>query len=131
MGVRRHPHVCDDYHSSPLAWFDYQLSRSPVIKIRISDLQPAESPRIEGENREHVQLIAESDDIQPPIIVHRATMRVIDGMHRVRAAELRGRTEIDARFFDGATLDAFVLAVHANVTHGLPLSLADRLQAAI
>jgi hypothetical protein len=130
MGGHRHP-ARDDYQSSPLSWFDYQLLRSPVVKIQICDLRPAESPRIEGENGEHIQLIAESSDIQPPIIVHRPTMRVIDGMHRLRAAELCGRTEIDARFFDGETRDAFVLAVHANVTHGLPLSLADRVQAAI
>lgn len=130
MGARRHRHAWDDHQNSPLAWFDYQLIRSPVVRIRISELLPAESPRIDGENSEHVRLIAESSDTLPPIIVHRTSMRVIDGMHRLRAAELRGDEEIDARFFDGATPDAFVLAVHVNVTHGLPLSLADRVHAA-
>lgn len=32
----------------------------------------------------------------PPIVVHRATMRVIDGMHRVRAAKLRGAAHVAA-----------------------------------
>ncbi|MDT3396833.1 streptomycin biosynthesis protein [Streptomyces sp. B1866] len=57
-------------------------------------------------------------------------MRVIDGMHRVRAALLRGRRDIEAEFFDGDEREAFVLAVEANTAHGLPLSLADRTAAA-
>ncbi|WP_231334620.1 ParB/RepB/Spo0J family partition protein [Actinomadura graeca] len=66
----------------------------------------------------------------PPIIVHRPSMRVIDGMHRLRAAELLGRRKIAVRFFDGPEEDAFVLAVQSNIAHGLPLSLADRKHAA-
>jgi ParB-like chromosome segregation protein Spo0J len=57
-------------------------------------------------------------------------MRVIDGMHRVRAAILRGDETVEVEFFDGDDNSAFVLAVEANVTHGLPLSLADREAAA-
>ncbi|MEV5594490.1 ParB N-terminal domain-containing protein [Streptomyces sp. NPDC052496] len=66
----------------------------------------------------------------PPIIAHRATMRVIDGVHRLRAAERRGDDKIAVRFFDGDEADAFVLAVESNITHGLPLSMADRKNAA-
>ncbi|MET8827959.1 ParB N-terminal domain-containing protein [Streptomyces sp. NPDC004610] len=66
----------------------------------------------------------------PPIIVHRASMRVIDGMHRLRAAQLRGRTTIAVTFYDGTEEDAFVLAVESNVRHGLPMSLPDRKRAA-
>jgi hypothetical protein len=57
-------------------------------------------------------------------------MRVLDGMHRVRAAIVRGDTVIEAVFFDGDADAAFVEAVRANVTHGLPLTLADRKAAA-
>ncbi|MET7737595.1 ParB/RepB/Spo0J family partition protein [Streptomyces sp. NPDC005402] len=57
-------------------------------------------------------------------------MRVIDGAHRLRAAMLRGESEIQVRFFDGNEADAFVLAVEANIKHGLPLSRADRRAAA-
>lgn len=53
-------------------------------------------------------------------------MRLIDGMHRLRAAQLRGETEIEARLFDGDEVSCFVLAVKCNVAHGLPLTLADR-----
>ncbi|CAM5630951.1 Streptomycin biosynthesis protein OS=Streptomyces alboniger OX=132473 GN=CP975_31835 PE=4 SV=1 [Streptomyces alboniger] len=66
----------------------------------------------------------------PPITVHRPTMRVIDGLHRLRAAELRGQRKISVKYFDGAEDDAFVLAVESNVTHGLPLTTDDRKSAA-
>ncbi|MBN1171179.1 MAG: ParB-like nuclease domain-containing protein [Micromonosporaceae bacterium] len=66
----------------------------------------------------------------PPIIVHRQTMRVIDGMHRLRAALLAERETIAVRFFDGSVEDSFIQAVVANSKHGLPLSLADRKAAA-
>lgn len=57
-------------------------------------------------------------------------MEVIDGVHRVRAAALRGDASIRARFFVGTKDDAFVVAVKNNVAHGLPLTLADRKAAA-
>ncbi|NYI06879.1 ParB/RepB/Spo0J family partition protein [Allostreptomyces psammosilenae] len=96
----------------------------------ISSLVLTDSPRLDGESAEHVRVLAESDAELPPIIVHRPTMRVIDGTHRLRAAVLRGQDTIAARFFDGTEADAFVLAVRANIEHGLPLSLADRSAAA-
>lgn len=57
-------------------------------------------------------------------------MRVIDGMHRLMAALLKGNETIDAELFDGTTEEAFLRAVEANVTHGLPLSREDRRAAA-
>jgi ParB-like chromosome segregation protein Spo0J len=53
-------------------------------------------------------------------------MRVIDGMHRLKAALMRGNETIEARFFDGPEDAAFLLAVRENITHGLPLSTDDR-----
>ncbi|HKS50134.1 MAG TPA: streptomycin biosynthesis protein [Amycolatopsis sp.] len=75
-------------------------------------------------------MLAQSDAELPPILVHRATMRVVDGMHRLLAARMRGQQEIAVRFVDGSEDAIFVLAVKANVQHGLPLSLADREAAA-
>jgi hypothetical protein len=51
-------------------------------------------------------------------------------MHRLAAAESRGETEISVVFHDGSEEDAFIIAVQANIEHGLPLSLADRTAAA-
>ncbi|WP_328723084.1 ParB/RepB/Spo0J family partition protein [Streptomyces sp. NBC_00247] len=89
-------------------------------------LLSSESPRLDGEDEDHVRALAEVDEeLLPPVIVHRATMRVIDGRHRVRALELRGVDTVRVQFYDGGE-DPFVLAVQHNVRHGLPLSLADR-----
>jgi hypothetical protein len=57
-------------------------------------------------------------------------MRVIDGMHRLRAAIRRGRKLVEVTYFDGDEREAFILAVELNVRHGLPLSLHDRKAAA-
>jgi hypothetical protein len=69
-------------------------------------------------------------DRLPPILVHARTMRVIDGMHRVLAARSLGRRSICARLFHGSEAEAEVQAVFSNVSHGKPLTLADRQTAA-
>jgi ParB-like chromosome segregation protein Spo0J len=107
-----------------------KLERLPVVCVPISSLAAADSPRRSGEDPEHARTLAESGERLPPIVVHRPTMRVIDGMHRLRAAMLCGRTEIEVRFVDGDEASSFVLAVSENVRHGLPLSLSDRKAAA-
>lgn len=98
--------------------------------IPIRSVLPSDSPRANGEDKAHILRLAESDAVLPPILVHRSSMRVIDGMHRLRAAQLKGLDEITVTYFDGSDEDAFVMAVKLNVTHGLPLSLSDRKTAA-
>jgi ParB-like chromosome segregation protein Spo0J len=93
------------------------LRRGPVLRVM-------------GEDQTHARLLAFTPVPLPPILVERSSMRVIDGMHRVLAARLRGETTIDVCFFDGNEADAFVAAVQANIEHGKPLSLADREHAA-
>jgi DNA-binding CsgD family transcriptional regulator len=104
--------------------------RREVCAIPIRLLLDGDSPRLNGESTEHIRLLAASETPLPPILVHRETMRVIDGMHRLRAAALRGQQTIEAEFFEGNQADAFVGAVKANIEHGLPLTLADREAAA-
>jgi DNA-binding CsgD family transcriptional regulator len=99
-------------------------------RLLVSSLLAGDSPRLGGVDDGHVQVLAASGAPMPPILVHRETMRVIDGMHRLRAAKLKGQQAIEARFFDGTPEEAFVTAVRANVAHGLPLTLADREAAA-
>ncbi|NEW77779.1 ParB/RepB/Spo0J family partition protein [Streptomyces rhizosphaericus] len=106
------------------------LLDSDVESVSVASLVTADSPRLAGENVEHAYAIARSNTAFPPIIVHRSSLRIIDGMHRLRAAVLQGRDEIDVTFFDGSEKDAFILAVESNVHHGLPLTLADRTAAA-
>jgi len=106
------------------------IDQQSMAEVEIDALRLTGSPRLAGERQEHIELLAAVPTRLPPIIVHRPTMRVIDGFHRLRAARLRGDTTIAARFFDGDESDAFVLAVRLNVTHGLPLALSDRQSAA-
>ncbi len=100
------------------------------VEVEIESLLPGDSPRLDGQNHAHVKLLAEASVRLPPIRVHRQTMRVIDGMHRLQAAVLQGRCTIDVVYFDGDETAAFLLAVEANTTHGLPLTLSDRRVAA-
>ncbi|MGW4638172.1 ParB/RepB/Spo0J family partition protein [Sphaerisporangium sp. NPDC004334] len=77
-----------------------------------------------------MRLLSGLETALPPVIVHRPTMRIVDGMHRLRAAALRGDKTIRARFFEGDESDAFVIAVSENTAHGLPLSAGERAAAA-
>lgn len=107
-----------------------RIESQPLTRVRIDSLVLSDSPRLNAEDPDHIRVLAEAGDCLPPITVHRPTLRVIDGVHRIRAALLNGRTEIAARLLDCDPADAFVLSVKANVTHGLPLSRADRASAA-
>ncbi|MBT2234830.1 ParB N-terminal domain-containing protein [Nonomuraea sp. NEAU-A123] len=102
-----------------------------IVCVPIATLMPGESPRLAGQDQEHVARLAEIDGPLPAILVRRSDRRVIDGMHRLLAALVRGQENIDVEFFDGTTEDAFLHAVQANIAHGLPLTQADRRAAAI
>ncbi|MFJ7414570.1 ParB/RepB/Spo0J family partition protein [Streptomyces sp. NPDC098077] len=103
---------------------------SEVTEIPISEIQVAGSLRTKGEDLRHIDALAEVWRSLPPVVIHRQTMAVIDGVHRLRALERSGVTRVKAVFFDGDDREAFVLAVKLNAGHGLPLSLADRKAAA-
>lgn len=111
--------------------WDAQADSLPVVQVALDALVTDDSPRLAGENAEHVQQLADCVSPLPPIIVHRATSRVIDGAHRLRAARLNGRTHIDVQYFDGVAGEAFLLAVNRNTDHGLPLTRSDRNAAAL
>ncbi|GAB3882596.1 hypothetical protein GCM10029964_040590 [Kibdelosporangium lantanae] len=101
----------------------------PVL-VPIRSLLLADSPRVAGQDENHVRALARFEGRLPPIVVHRPTMRVVDGAHRLRAALHRGEDEIEVNFVDGPDHDLFVLAVELNAGQGLPLSRRDRMTAA-
>jgi len=103
----------------------------PAETVPIASLKTGASPRLAGESIDHVRMLSDLGIKLPPILVHRPSMCIIDGMHRVRAALLRGEDEIETRFIDCDEADIFVVAVQTNIKHGLPLSLADREAAAV
>jgi ParB-like chromosome segregation protein Spo0J len=114
----------------PVLLQQYQAAESEIAFVPCDVLRVADSPRLEGESREHIRMLAESLDKLPPILVHRPSMRIIDGVHRFHATRLSDRREIQVRFFDGNEDDIFLMSVRENIAHGLPLSLADRKAAA-
>lgn len=126
-GRCRHSRVFDvvftgkDIHVSNHSRDEYPaVDGQPVEYVSVHSINRSESLRLAGESAEHAHLLAESDAVLPPIVVHRDTMRVIDGVHRVRAALIRGDVEVPAVFYDGSDEAAYILAVQANVLHGLP-----------
>ncbi|WP_369198286.1 ParB N-terminal domain-containing protein [Streptomyces djakartensis] len=104
---------------------------SEITRVPISSIVVAGSLRTAGEDPRHINALAEVCAELPPIVIHRKTMTVIDGVHRLRAAERSGASHISAVLFNGDERQAFVLAVKLNSNHGLPLSLADRKAAAL
>jgi ParB-like chromosome segregation protein Spo0J len=107
-----------------------EIESIPVVEVPTRSLLLGFSPRLAGPSEENVHRLAELDRPLPPVLVLRSTNQVIDGTHRLLAAQRRGQQMIAVRYYDGDEDSAFVLAVSANVTHGLPLSLNDRRAAA-
>ncbi|MEU8900642.1 ParB/RepB/Spo0J family partition protein [Nocardia sp. NPDC048505] len=101
------------------------------MDIPIAALARGEFLRVREVNIAHAQMLAQVESPLPPILVHRSTMQVIDGLHRLHAAKSKGQQAIRVRFFEGSAEEAFVLAVEANSEHGLPLTLKDRKAAAL
>lgn len=95
--------------------------------VDITVLQPADSPRLGGCSDEFVRALASSDAQLLPIVVHRTTMRVVDGAHRLQAAVLRGCGSVEVEYVDGPVEDVFVRSVELNLA---TLSTGDREAAA-
>ncbi|MFC9913933.1 ParB N-terminal domain-containing protein [Streptomyces sp. NPDC127197] len=85
---------------------------------------------MKGIDQGHVDVLKEVEARLPPIVVHRSTWRVVDGMHRLDAARRRGDTTIDAYLLDVPERELFAISVRLNTAHGRPLSYAERVAAA-
>src|SRR3954454_2061179 len=94
---------------------DFPALGEEATKVLIESVRIAGSPRLKGVDESHIRMLADIEDILPPIIVHHETMTIIDGIHRIGAARLNGLKEIDVCFFHGSETDAFKLAVQMNV----------------
>ncbi|MFY1669573.1 ParB N-terminal domain-containing protein [Plantactinospora sp. WMMB334] len=94
--------------------------------VEIAALRDGLSPRLDGTSPAHTRQLADLVAMVPPIVVQRASLRVVDGMHRLEAARSRGEHLIPVVYFDGTDEEAFVAAVRLNSVHGMPLSARDR-----
>ena len=101
-----------------------------VTTLPLELLNLGESPRLNGVNPAHVRALAELEDRWPPLLVTQDNWVIIDGLHRYFAAKELRRTSIACFICDIAVNDCFVESVRSNVTHGLPLTPADRRHAA-
>jgi hypothetical protein len=104
---------------------------SPPEEVALDSLDFGFSPRSASHDLDHVSALAEVLAQLPPILVHRPSMRVIDGEHRVLAARGLGHLRIRASFFEGSEFEATVEAVRRNTVHGKPLTYDERQAAAI
>ncbi len=78
------------------------------VVLEISALSFGESPRLVPDDLDHAHMLAEVNQQLPPIVVHAETLSVIDGRHRVRAAQLRGERTIRAQLFHGDPSEAYL-----------------------
>jgi ParB-like chromosome segregation protein Spo0J len=115
-------------NSDPLT----MIEQFPEVSVPISLLTPGFHLRQEGTDPAHVRLLADAAGSVklPPILVQKRGSRVIDGLHRLEVAKLRGEWNISARIVDCTDSEALVLAIKSNTLHGLPLSRADRISGA-
>jgi ParB-like chromosome segregation protein Spo0J len=121
------PTINDDYFN-----IMNRVEHLPQEHVSVHSVVPGPYLREAGTNHAHVQLLADASSTSalPPILVQRSTHRVIDGMHRLAAAKLRGEQTINACLIDCTDEEALVLAIKSNTLHGLPLSKADRISGA-
>jgi ParB-like chromosome segregation protein Spo0J len=108
------------------------VDRLPEVSVPIASLVPGFHLRTTGVDAAHAQLLADAAaTVQvPSILVQKNGARIIDGMHRIEAARLRGDWSIKARVVDCSDEEALILAIRSNTLHGLPLSKADRIAGA-
>lgn len=118
----------DSWHTDPTGI----TNQLPTASVPLGSLVAAYYLRQGGTDAAHVQLLADAAaSVElPPILVQKQGTRIIDGMHRVEAARLRGEHSIRARIVDCSDGEALVLAVRSNTLHGLPFTKADRIAGA-
>ena len=100
------------------------------VLVTLDSLRIGPSPRRGPVRAEHVEALVAARGAWPPILVHRASLVVVDGHHRLAAAAQLGMESIAVTFFDGDEDAAELEAIRRNVSHGLPLTLAERKSAA-
>jgi hypothetical protein len=102
-----------------------------AFEVAIDELRLGGAVRSEGLHEDHVRALAELERAWPPILIWGEDNLVVDGTHRVSAARRLGWQTIVATRFAGTSDDAFVEAIRRNVTHGLPLTLSERVAAVL
>ena len=95
----------------------------PKLAILVDD---AISPRTSGVRAEVVEAYAGILDDLPPLTVERDTFRLIDGWHRLAAAFTAEAATDIVRVVEVDVVDPREAAFEANLRHGVPLTLDER-----
>jgi len=91
------------------------------------------NPRLQGVDQDVVEFYATiyREVIWPPILVDRATKKLLDGWHRLEAAKRAGVYNLPVQWVDAKEEELFALAVKANLGHGVHLTKEERYKAII
>jgi ParB-like chromosome segregation protein Spo0J len=101
------------------------------VVVAVLAIRPGPSPRRTQLDPDHVETLIETGGRWPPLLLNRESLVVIDGNHRLAAARRLKLNSVRAVLFAGDSRAANLEAVRRNVSHGLPLTLAERRRAAI
>src|SRR4051812_38681241 len=102
------------------------VSEADLRDVPLAELRKNLSPRSNELDRHHVTILSEVFDQLPPVVVHRESLTLVDGAHRVAAARLLKRSTIRALLVESSLEDAMVEAIRLNVCHGKPLTRQER-----
>lgn len=102
-----------------------------TISVHDLVLDRALNPRLSGVDTEVVEYYAGiyQSVLWPPILVDRATRKLLDGWHRVEAARRAGVYTLEVQWVEAKEEELFALAVKANLEHGVRLRKEERLKA--
>jgi hypothetical protein len=111
-------------------WSDLRPIPDVITEVDVASLSPGRSLRHTSIDPDHVARLVTTGGDWPPVLVHRLDLTVIDGRHRLMAALDLNLSRIRVEFFTGNETDAFVEALERNASHGLPLTMSERKDAA-
>ena len=121
------------YHPDELEIIEKPPESPKIVSLQISQIRRDGGTQVRVKiERATVEEYAEDmkgDANFPPIIVFKdpdGNIWLSDGFHRIEAAELIGRKEIEAELRIGTLRDAILYSCGANAKHGLRRTNADK-----
>jgi hypothetical protein len=109
--------------------FPYRDDERATVRVPIDRVHPGAPLRLGAMRTDHLDLLVQLGGAWAPVLVTR-TGRIVDGHYRYVAAQRLGLRHLECEVFLGNEDEAFLEAVRRNSTHGLPLTLEERRNAA-
>jgi ParB-like chromosome segregation protein Spo0J len=106
------------------------VSTTVTLPLELIIVDDQNQPRTDDHDQSYINELAVIPDLWPPIVVVSAdggSYILVDGFHRISAAEQAGMQEILATVLPmPADRDLLRLGFELNAAHGKPLTVADR-----